>query len=362
LVVDDAVVMRKLITEALSRNTELEVVGVAANGKIALQKIPQINPDILTLDVEMPEMDGLATLREVRKLYPKLPVIMFSTLTEKGASATLDALSLGASDYVTKPANVGGVSEGMVRLQEELIPKIKVHCRHIQSIRPTGQGLNIVLPRPASVMSVSPRSGPIELVCIGTSTGGPNALAEVFAQLPEHFPVPIVMVQHMPPLFTAMLAERLTAHSAVPCHEGTEGMVVRAGHAYIAPGGKHMEVKRSGTRTILHLHEGTPENSCRPAVDVLFRSAPETCSGPVLGVIMTGMGQDGLRGCEIIREHGGQVVAQDEASSVVWGMPGYVAKAGYANRILPLDQIAGEISRRVREGRTQAAPQLALKG
>jgi two-component system chemotaxis response regulator CheB len=356
LVVDDAVVVRKLITETLRRDPELDIVGIAANGKIALQKIPQVNPDILTLDIEMPEMDGLATLRELRKVYPKLPVIMFSTLTQKGAVATLEALSLGASDYVTKPANVGSVTEAMEQLEKELIPRIKVLCRHLivappapENVKPAGARVAVSAPLP-------PRPGPIEIVCLGTSTGGPNALTEVFAHLPADLPVPIVIVQHMPPLFTAMLAERLTAHSRIPCHEGAEGQVIERGHAYIAPGGKHMEVQRPGIRTQLHLHEGPPENSCRPAVDVLFRSVAAAYGSSVLGVIMTGMGQDGLRGCEIIRENRGHIVVQDEATSIVWSMPGSVAKAGYADRTLPLNQIAGEIARRVRESRVPARP------
>ena len=210
LVVDDAVVIRKLITETLRLDPDLEVVGVAANGKIALQKIPQVNPDLITLDVEMPELDGLAALREVRKLYPKLAVIMFSTLTQKGAAATLDALSLGANDYVTKPANVGSVTEGMERLKQELIPKIKVHCRHLTVAVTADESAEKPQHVPPLASSFLPRSGPIEIVCLGTSTGGPNALAEVFTHLPADFPVPIVIVQHMPPLFTAMLAERLT--------------------------------------------------------------------------------------------------------------------------------------------------------
>jgi len=347
LVVDDAVVVRKLITETLRRDPDLEVVGAAANGSIALQKIPQINPDILTLDVEMPEMDGLATLREVRKLYPKLPVIMFSTVTQRGAVATLDALSLGATDYVTKPANVGSVTEAMERLEQELIPKIKVHCRHLRVAEVASKSPSLARPSPLPTPMLPHRAGPIEVVCVGTSTGGPNALAEVFSNLPAEFPVPIVIVQHMPPLFTAMLAERLTSHSSVPCHEGAEGQVIERGHSYMAPGGRHMEVQRSGTRTVLRLHDGPPENSCRPAVDVLFRSVAGLYGSAVLGVVMTGMGQDGLRGCEIIREKRGQIVVQDEATSVVWGMPGYIAKAGYADRTLPLNQIAGEITRRV---------------
>jgi len=353
LVVDDAVVVRKLITETLRKDPDLEMVGIAANGKIALQKIPQVNPDVITLDIEMPEMDGLATLWEIRKLYPKLAVIMFSTLTQKGAVATLEALSLGASDYVTKPANVGSVTEAMERLERELIPKIKVLCRHLCVADPVCESPGLRQPPLVTLPLIPAKPGPIEIVCLGTSTGGPNALAEVFANLPADFPVPMVIVQHMPPLFTAMLAERLTAHSPVPCHEGAEGQAIERGHAYIAPGGRHMEVCRPGIRTMLHLHDGPPENSCRPAVDVLFRSVAAVYGGAVLGVVMTGMGQDGLRGCEIIREKRGHVVVQDEATSIVWGMPGYVAKAGYAHKIIPLNQIAGEITRRVRESRIE---------
>ncbi|MGC3961404.1 MAG: chemotaxis response regulator protein-glutamate methylesterase [Verrucomicrobiota bacterium] len=347
LVVDDAVVIRRLITETLQLDQELEVVGVTANGKIALQKIPQVNPDLITLDVEMPEMDGLATLREIRKVYPKLPVIMFSTLTQKGGTATLEALSLGASDYVTKPANVGSVTEAIERLQQDLIPKIKLHCRRSSSALASRVNTPLSVQPLPPVRSKPPHTGPIEIVCLGTSTGGPNALAEVFAHLPPNLSVPIVIVQHMPPLFTALLAERISAHATIPCHEGAEGQLLECGHAYLAPGGKHMEVRRNGPRTTLHLHDGPPENSCRPAVDVLFRSVAAAYGGGVLGVVMTGMGQDGLRGCEHIHEQGGRVLAQDEKTSVVWGMPGFVARAGLAEAVLPIDQIAGEISRRV---------------
>ncbi|HWD21182.1 MAG TPA: chemotaxis response regulator protein-glutamate methylesterase [Verrucomicrobiae bacterium] len=350
LVVDDAVVMRKLISETLAKDAGLEVVGAAANGRIALQKIPQLNPDLLTLDLEMPEMDGLETLREVRKLYPSLPVIIFSTLSQRGAAATLDALSRGANDYVTKPANVGSVTEAMQRLESELIPKIKVHCRQL-SPAPTDAPVNRPAPRQPRAAWQATK---IDLVCIGTSTGGPNALAEVFSQLPAHLPTPIVMVQHMPPMFTAMLAERLTAHSPLPCHEGADGQVIECGHAYIAPGGRHMEVQRAGARLVVRLHDGTPENSCRPAVDVLFRSVAAAYGNAALGVVMTGMGQDGLRGSEALLERRSRVIAQDEASSVVWGMPGAVAQAGYADKILPLNRIAAEIVRTVQIGRRAA--------
>jgi len=344
LVVDDAVVMRKLISEALARDPCIEVVGVAANGRIALQKITQVNPDIITLDVEMPEMDGLATVRELRKTYAKLPVIMFSTLTSRGAATTLDALSAGATDYVTKPSNVGNISECIERLQHDLVAKIKVHCRHIgaEALLSPAKKSGAAAPTLSARRTILPP----EVVCIGTSTGGPNALAEVFRAFPRSFPLPILIVQHMPPVFTAMLAERLSVLGPMKFHEGAEGQLVESGHAYIAPGGKHMEVRRAGLSTVIHLQNEPPENSCRPAVDVMFRSAVSVYGGNILGVVMTGMGQDGLRGCELIRERGGQIVVQDEASSVVWGMPGYVAQAGYADKIVPLNQIAGEITRR----------------
>jgi two-component system chemotaxis response regulator CheB len=352
LVVDDAVVLRKLITEALSKDPAIEVVGVAANGKIALAKIPQVNPDIVTLDVEMPEMDGITTLREIRKVYAKLPVIMFSTLTARGASTTLDALSAGASDYVTKPSNVGNVLESISRMESDLVPKIKAHCRHLLPGRPLPGIVSHATSAPARPTVSPPRPdgrSPLDIVCIGTSTGGPNALADLFRVFPKTFRVPIVMVQHMPPLFTQMLAERLDTLGTLKFHEGKEGQAIEPNNVYLAPGGHHMEVRRQGTRTVLHLTEAPPENSCRPAVDVLFRSVVAGYGGRVLGVVLTGMGQDGLRGCELIHEKRGQVVVQDEATSVVWGMPGYVFQAGFADRVLPLNQIAQEIIRRVNQ-------------
>jgi two-component system chemotaxis response regulator CheB len=348
LVVDDAVVMRKLISEVLARDPGIEVAGIAANGHIALQKITQVNPDIVTLDMEMPEMDGLATLRELRKTHPKLPVIMFSSTTTRGAATTLDALSAGATDYVAKPANVGGVTEGIGRLQNELVTKIKVHCRHGDANGWAGPPKGAVFPpAPICPLHLHGHTEP-EVVCLGTSTGGPNALVEIFKRLPAGFPLPLLIVQHMPPVFTAMLAERLTSLGGVPVHEGIEGLRVLPGNAYLAPGGKHMEVRRMGLNLFLHLQEEPPENSCRPSVDVLFRSAALAYGPHILAVVMTGMGQDGLRGCEWIRKRGGRVLAQDEASSVVWGMPGYVAQAGLADKVLPLNQIAGEIIRQTR--------------
>jgi two-component system chemotaxis response regulator CheB len=345
LVVDDSVVIRKLLADTLSADPALEVVGVASDGRIGLSKIALLKPDLVTLDIEMPVMDGLQTLVEIRKLYPKLPVIMFSTLTERGAAATLDALSLGASDYATKPSNTGSTEVALERIRIELIPKIKALCG-IASLKL--QPLPVCRPIP----KVRVRSNqPIEIVAIGTSTGGPNALAEVLPRIPKDFPVPIVVVQHMPPIFTRLLAERLASRSAIPVAEGVAGSILAAGHAWIAPGNFHMKVIGTSLNCRLSLNQDAQENSCRPAVDALFRSVAAAYGGNVLGVVMTGMGSDGVLGAQDIRDAGGNVIIQDEASSVVWGMPGLVHASGLADAAYPLDQLATEITRRVVQSR-----------
>lgn len=358
LIVDDSVVIRRIVSDIINSDPDLEVAGIAANGRIALDKINQINPDIMTLDVEMPEMDGLQTLAALRKTHPKLPVIMFSTLTERGGVTTLEALSLGASDYVTKPANVGKIGEGIARVRDDLVPKIKALCGYRSiTATPAASAVTRVVPKPTSAVAIAARAplAPIEIVAIGVSTGGPNALAEVMPGLPANFPVPIVIVQHMPPVFTRLLAERLNANCPLTIREGAAGQELKAGEVWIAPGNYHMVLEKIATGSRIALQQEAPENSCRPAVDVLFRSVARIYGGSTLAVILTGMGQDGLRGCELIREAGGQVLAQDEASSVVWGMPGFVANAGLADRVLPLGQIAGEISRRVSLPRAHGA-------
>jgi two-component system, chemotaxis family, protein-glutamate methylesterase/glutaminase len=342
LVVDDAVVFRRLVSDELSKDPALEVVGTAANGRIALAKMPQVNPDVVILDVEMPEMDGLATLKELRKVYPRLPVIMFSALTERGAEATLDALALGATDYFAKPANTGGLDDSLEVVREQLIPAIKALCGRERE----GVGRKDLDTRsPPSAPRPSP--GPVQVLAVGTSTGGPNALAEVFGRLPGNFPVPVLIVQHMPPIFTRLLAERLSAQFPIRFQEATSGSVLEPGHAWVAPCDRHMIVARDARQVRVLLHQDPPVNSCRPAVDVLLCSVAKTFGRHSLAVILTGMGQDGLRGCEAIREAGGQVLVQDEVSSVVWGMPGYVARAGLADRVLPLSLIGDEIMRRV---------------
>jgi two-component system chemotaxis response regulator CheB len=349
LVVDDSVVIRRLITHALEEDRELEVVGVAANGSIALQRIPQLNPDVLTLDIEMPEMDGLETLRRVRRAYPHLRVIMFSTLTERGAAVTLEALTLGADDYVTKASNEGSLDRSMAHLREELIPKIKQFF-HMPAQRQSAtmaktqfagaQSLSRVMPVWQGVR-VQPR-----VVVIGVSTGGPTALAAILPQLPADFQLPVLIVQHMPPLFTRLLAERLHTSCRLPVEEASQGACVNAGRILIAPGDFHLKVGLSGGAVQVRLDQSPPQNFCRPAVDALFSSIAEAYCGAVIAVILTGMGHDGLHGAEILRARGASILAQDEASSVVWGMPGAVVNAGIADRVLPLDQIVPEILRR----------------
>ena len=359
LVVDDSVVVRRLVSDALAEDAQIEVIGIAANGRIALAKVEQINPDILTMDIEMPEMDGLQTLAALRKTHPRLPVVMFSTLTERGGVSTLDALALGANDYVTKPSNVGNVMLAKQRIQEELIPKLKALCPHLVATTPAP--VLSVQRQPLARSTINRFGLPsnarhlFEILVIGVSTGGPNALAELIPALPATFPIPVVIVQHMPPLFTKLLAERLNTQSPLKVAEAVPGAILQPGHVWLAPGGFHLLVERAAGQVRLKTNQEPAENSCRPAVDVLFRSAAQVYGAGVLAVVLTGMGQDGLRGCEELQAVGGQVLVQDEATSVVWGMPGFVAQAGLAEKVLPLPQIAPEILRRV-PVRPTAAP------
>ena len=347
LVVDDSVVVRRLVSEVIDSDPDLEVAGVAANGRIALAKLTALTPDVVVLDVEMPMMDGLETLRAIRQVEPDMPVIMFSSLTQQGASVTLDALAQGASDYVTKPANLKGLAEVKSHVRSGLVAKVKALGASAAGVSapPSDEPAAAVTKRPR------PRRRPerVDIVAIGTSTGGPNALAELMPSFPADFPVPIVIVQHMPPVFTKSLAQRLTRLSAVDVHEGQEGDVLEPGAAWLAPGDYHMEVERERTAVRVRTGQGRPENNCRPAVDVLFRSVHRAYGPHALAVILTGMGKDGLRGAQGIAEAGGQVLTQDEATSVVWGMPGAVTRAELSDQVLPLGRIGSEILRRVKQ-------------
>ena len=356
LVVDDSFVVRRLVSDVLNGEEDIEVVGTAPNGRIALAKIPQLNPDLVTLDIEMPEMDGLETLRRLRADYPRLPVVMFSTLTERGAAASLDALELGAQDYVTKPANVGSVQASMQSVREQLAPKIRslVGVRERPAVPP-------VVPAAVAgaVAGAATRGSAVaepphraagdrrpEVVVIGVSTGGPDALAVVLSALPSTLALPVLVVQHMPRMFTRLLAERLDDKCAVAVAEAKDGDAVLPGRVLLAPGDFHLQVRRTGSGVITALDQGTPENYCRPAVDVLFRSAAAAYAGHCLGVVLTGMGSDGMRGSQALVDAGGEVIAQDEATSVVWGMPGAVVAAGLATEVLPLAAVAEAIARR----------------
>jgi len=346
LIVDDSAVIRRVLSDLLASDPEIVVAGTAGNGSQALARIPEISPDLVTLDIEMPGMNGLETLAEIRRLHPKLPVIMFSTHTEHGAAATLDALARGASDYVTKPSHSESSESPHEPVREELIRKIKSLCA-VRVLRPQPW------PTPSLVSARPPAR--IDVVAIGTSTGGPSALSALIPQLPADFPVPVVIVQHMPPLFTRLLAERLNALARLEVQEGREGQKLRRGQVWIAPGDRHMTVARKGTEFLLGINHGPQENSCRPAVDVLFGSVAQTYGANVLAVVLTGMGTDGTLGAAVIREAGGEVIAQDEASSVVWGMPGNVVAARLADRVCPLSGIAPEVVRRVWMRRAFAA-------
>ena len=352
LVVDDSVVVRRIVTTVLDADPDIDVVGVAANGKIALSKLSQVAPDLVTLDIEMPEMDGLATLRELRTTHPRLPVIMFSTLTERGATATFDALQLGANDYVTKPANVGSVPEAMEAVRAQLIPKIRALCPPARASLPRA----VAAPRTplGATSAAAAPTARVEVLAIGSSTGGPDALTVLLPALPADLPVPVVIVQHMPPVFTRLFAQRLDGKCGLTVKEAEDGDVVEPGRVLIAPGGRHMVLRRDRNGVRVVLNDGPPESFCRPAVDVLFRSVAETYGDKVLAAVLTGMGSDGARGAEVLRRAGAEVIAQDEATSVVWGMPGALAAAGLAHRLLPLPKVAGDIRDVVARGRSAA--------
>lgn len=384
LVTDDSVVLRRLITDVLSGDPDIEVVGTAVNGKNALDKLPLLKPDLMTLDIEMPVMDGLQTLVEVRKINRKIPIIMFSTLTERGAGATLDALERGASDYVTKPANVGSIKESMDAVRSQLIPKIKSLTGHAPVAPPRARpafggppppprggrlvvsGAGAAGPQgaatgPSPAGSAARPTGRVDVVAIGVSTGGPDALTQVVSALPAGFPVPIVVTQHMPPVFTQLFAQRLDGKSRLRVAEARNGDMLEPGKILIAPGDYHMRLVKKGGGVGVALDQGPQENYCRPAVDPMFRSVPEVYGGNALAVIMTGMGHDGYRGAEHVLHAGGSLIVQDEATSVVWGMPGAAVAAGLQCDVLPLGKLAEAIVGRV-NARAGGAPASARGG
>ncbi len=355
LIVDDSAVMRGLLRSVICADAGMEVVGTATDGASALDGIATLHPDLILLDVEMPVMDGLVTLKQLRARGHRMPVIMCSSLTQRGARVTIEALAGGASDYVAKPAGQESREAATRALTQELIPRIHALTSQIQAA-PQGQpqpvlpgGLRSPLTLPlAPRQKVQPISSLPSVLAIGVSTGGPAALDVMLPAFPENFPLPVLIVQHMPEQFTGLFAERLNGRCRLCVREAAEGDPVRAGIIYIARGNWHMEVlaaARAAMPATLHLNQGPLENHCRPAVDALFRSAAQVYGCGVLAVVLTGMGYDGLMGCRTIREHGGSVLVQDQASSTIWGMPGAVANAGLAHNVLPLNELAPEILR-----------------
>ena len=349
LIVDDSAVMRSLLRSVVCADESLEVAGTAADGAAALSAIDSLHPDLILLDVEMPVMDGLVTLRQLRARGHRMPVIMCSSLTQRGAQVTVEALACGASDCVTKPAEQVSRESATRALTRDLVPRIHALTTpsrsqpQLPSVPRVPLGLTMPpANRPPSVSSVP------AVLAIGVSTGGPAALEVLLPALPASFPLPVLIVQHMPELFTGVFAQRLDSRCHLRVREAAEGDPVRAGTIYIARGNWHMEVLAAsclGQPPTLHLNQGPLENHCRPAVDALFRSAAAVYGSGVLAVVLTGMGSDGLLGCRAIRSQGGAILVQDEATSTVWGMPGAVANAGLTQHVLPLKSIAPEILR-----------------
>jgi two-component system, chemotaxis family, protein-glutamate methylesterase/glutaminase len=359
LVVDDSVVVRRIVSDVLGADPDIEVVATAVNGRIGVQKATQLKPDLITMDIEMPELDGIAAVRELRRTGIRTPIIMFSTLTDQGATTTLDALAAGATDYVTKPANVGSVGRSMDQVRGSLIPRIKALVPRARGAASTSPA--VLPPRPVATAPEVPARAPVRLrtatsaaaaprvLVIGCSTGGPEALSVLLQGLPRPT-VPVAVVQHMPPVFTRQFAARLDRQLPYDVVEAEHGARMEPGTVHIAPGDWHLRLTARNGALTSSLRQDAPENYCRPAVDVLFRSAVEAFGGAVLGVVLTGMGQDGARGAQAIVDRGGRVVVQDQASSVVWGMPGAVAGAGLAEEVLPLIRIASSVQQRLTTG------------
>jgi two-component system chemotaxis response regulator CheB len=355
-VVDDTVTYRKIISDLLADLPGVEVVGVAANGQIALKKLEHLKPDLLTLDLEMPEVDGLEVLRRLKAVADPPGAIMLSALTEVGAKTTMEALELGAFDFVTKPAE-STLEQNVRVLRANLVPKIEAYSRvvaihrHTRSARPVTDSsakpvVEKVVCDPAAVAHRSPETNiQPEVVAIGISTGGPKALMSMMPALPGDLATPLLIVQHMPPIFTHSLAESLNCNCALDVREARDGDRPEGGCVLIAPGGKQMKVVRQSGRLVVQVSDDPPENNCRPSADYLFRSVAHTCGPKAVALVMTGMGSDGTLGCRLMKRRGARILAQDEASCVVFGMPKLLVEEGIADVVSPLQDIAGEIIR-----------------
>lgn len=336
LLVDDSVTVRRVLAQLLGSERDIEVVGTAPDGETAMTRLRLLDPDALVLDVAMPPPDGLDLLRRIRAERPHLPVVMFSALTQRGATTAIEALSLGASDYVAKPTGEDGAAASAAAVvREQLAPRLRALCaRHAARTR-TPCPPAAARPQPQQHPPRESRRPPLNarpsVVAIAASTGGPPVLQELVCALPAGYPLPVLIVQHMPPAFTGPFAARLASLAAVRVAEAVDGAVARPGEVWIAPGGRHLAVRSERGAPRLALTSDPPEHSCRPAADVLFRSLAATQGRAALGIVLTGMGQDGLAGAQAIRAAGGTLWIQDRESSVVWGMPGFVQRAGVAD-------------------------------
>jgi len=340
LIVDDSAVIRGLLSKALEMDPDITVSGTAMHGELALSWMRKQPVDVVILDVEMPVMDGLTTLKIIQQEFPSVPVIMASSLTYEGAETTIEALSLGAVGCIAKPV-AKTASESVNQLLQELIPQVKAVVKPVKPAEPVQTPK---VQRPPDQKRTTPVVPP-RIVVIGSSTGGPQALRVVLSALPQDFPLPIMIVQHMPPMFTPLLAKHLSQDTGRPCQEASEGAAIKANTTYVAPGDYHMVITKRDEQMVFTLNQEEPEHYCRPSVNPLFRSAAEWYGRSVLGIMLTGMGDDGIEGTRLLVENHGFMITQDEESSVVWGMPGAVAKEDLAHLVLPLDQIASEVLR-----------------
>lgn len=357
LVVNGTVGMRKRIGDAVKADAGLELAGVAQNASIARQKVKLDRPDCIVLDSDLEDVDIFELVRELAKSLPDTRIVLFGTTVAQGSACVLDFISAGASDYLLKPDCRSASDPALDCIERDLIPKLggKVASPAVRKevavksllggTLAVGNLIRHTVRFAEKKDRVKKFRGTFEVLCIGSSTGGPNALAQVFSRFEKNFPVPILITQHMPPMFTAMLATRLNGLNTVTFHEASDGMLAERGNAYIAPGGKHMTVVKVEGRLKIKLNEDPPENSCRPAVDVMLRSVANCVGGAALVTILTGMGKDGCLGCDHLSDLGATVYAQDEETSVVWGMPGFVSAEGIADKVLPLDQISDNIHR-----------------
>ncbi len=328
LIVDDSVIARRFIAKAIEGQRDMALHGCAANGQMALKMIARRRPDLVVLDLEMPELNGIETLLMLRKLHPDLPVIVFSALSERGAALTIEALQLGARDYLLKPAGMGSADEALDYIRRELLERVRALL-----------GTPAVKPRAALKSSRVVQAQPVAAVGIAASTGGPLALNHVLERMPGDYPVPVFVVQHLPASFIEAFVSRLDARIDLQVGVAEAGVRPVPGQVWFAPGDTHLVVEREGPSMVLRLDDGPPRRSCRPSADVLFESLARTCGAATLALVMTGMGCDGRDGATEIHRRGGRVMAQGRSSCVVWSMPGAIVKAGIADEIVELDQI-----------------------